>query len=90
MIDESAAPVPRPQLEYHELDDGGVIYDASRDKVHTLNGTAAYVWNCLDGSHSLAQIALNLHEHVHRPVKALIEDVRTVVSHFQHEGLLRS
>jgi hypothetical protein len=90
MVDESAAPVARSQLEYHELDDGGVIYDSSSDKVHTLNGTAAFVWNCLDGSHSLTQIALDLHEHVHRPLQPLLEDVRAVVAHFQHEGLLRS
>src|SRR5262245_62903766 len=63
IMDESATPSVRSELEYHVLDDGGVIHDASADRVHTLNATAAYVWNSLDGSRSLKQIALDLQEH---------------------------
>jgi hypothetical protein len=83
-------PAARPHLDYHELDDGGVIHDEAADRVHTLNTTAAYVWNCLDGSHSLEQIALDLREQFDSPLEIVLRDVREVVAHFQREGLLHS
>ena len=40
-----------------EIFDELVIYDLKRDKVHTLNPTAALVWRYCDGQHSPANLA---------------------------------
>jgi hypothetical protein len=44
-------------LEVHEVDDGLVVYDGERDRVHYLNATASVVFTFCDGDHSPAEIA---------------------------------
>jgi hypothetical protein len=83
-------PMVRGDLQYRELDDGGVIYDTSAERIHTLNITAAYVWNSCDGHHNLSEIASELHEQTKVPLPTALKDVREAVMHFQSEGLLRS
>jgi len=90
MLHESSVPVVREELQYRELEDGGVIYDTSAERIHTLNLTAAYIWNCCDGSHTLLQIATDLQQHANVPLEKAMNDVREAVTQFQKEGLLRS
>jgi hypothetical protein len=90
MLHESSVPVVREELQYRELEDGGVIYDTSAERIHTLNLTAAYIWNCCDGSHTLLQIATELQQHANVPLEKAMNDVREAVTQFQKEGLLRS
>ena len=90
MLHESSVLVARQELQYRELDDGGVIYDTVTERIHTLNVTAAYIWNCCDGSHTLRQIADELHQYANVPLEKAIDDVRQTIAQFQKEGLLRS
>src|SRR5262245_584027 len=87
MLDESR-PRLREDVQYRELDDGAVIYDTSAEKIHTLNITAAYIWNCCDGDHDLVQIASELREHAKISQEKALQDVRQAVEYFQNEGLL--
>ena len=52
MWDKDYRPSIRPDLQYRELEDGGVVYDTTAERIHTLNLAAAYIWNCCDGSHN--------------------------------------
>ena len=89
-MDDLSKPLVRANLEYHELHDGGVVCDTSADKIYTLNLTAAYVWNCLDGSNSVRLIASKLHQQANVPAKRALEDVREAIASFRSEGLLDS
>ena len=90
MLDETSVPVAREDLQYRELDDGGVVYDTTAERIHTLNLTAAFIWNCCDGSHSLLQIASELSQPARVTLEKALEDVREAIARFQKEGLLRS
>lgn len=52
----------RPQrvagLEAHEVDDGLVVYQGSKDRVHYLNPTASLVYELCTGEHTAEQIAV--------------------------------
>jgi hypothetical protein len=89
MWDEFYKPNIRGDIQYRELEDGGVLYDTSAERIHTLNVTAAYIWNCCDGFHNLSQIASELHWQVDVPRERALKDVREVLAYFQNEGLLR-
>lgn len=43
-------------LEVNEVDDGLVIYDGARDRVHYLNPTAGVVFALCDGTHGEATL----------------------------------
>ena len=83
-------PCMRTDLEYRELEDGGVIYDTSAERVHTLNMTAAYIWNCCDGSHDAAAIAAALHDSKQICPEQALNDVCRTLNYFRSEGLLTS
>ena len=57
MWDEGYRPSIRHDLQYRELEDGGVIYDTTAERIHTLNVAAAYIWNCCDGSRTPSRIS---------------------------------
>ncbi len=54
---DAAMPLPAdstprraPDLEIREVPEGFVVYDPSRDRLHFLNGSAAFVLECCDGA----------------------------------------
>ena len=55
------------QLVIQEISDELVIYDLKRNKVHTLNPTAAWVWQHCDGKTSHAELASRLQAHLDTP-----------------------
>src|SRR6202161_1691637 len=50
-------PVRSDKIEINPVDDGYVVYDPGRDRVHYLNHTAAVVLELCTGSNSRADIA---------------------------------
>jgi len=89
MLNEISVPIVRTDLQYRELDDGGVVYDTASERIHTLNLTAAFIWNCCDGSHDLSQIATELRQSASVTLEKALEDVREAIAYFQKEGLLQ-
>jgi hypothetical protein len=89
MWDQSYRPRIRTDLQYRELDDGVVIYDTAAERIHTLNLTAAYIWNCCDGVHNLSDIASDLYEQTKIPREQAMHDVTDAIVYFRDEGLLR-
>ena len=89
MWDQSSKPRVRSDLEYRELADGGVIYDTASERIHTLNLTAAFIWNCCDGSHDLRAITLELSQQANLSPEQALQDVQTALQYFEHERLLR-
>ncbi|MGC8464645.1 MAG: PqqD family peptide modification chaperone [Acidimicrobiales bacterium] len=53
-------PMRNRDLEITETEDGIVIYQPERDRVHTLNASASVILELCDGTRSVAEIALEL------------------------------
>ena len=63
--DEASAERPRKNACVHDelLPDGGmVLYHSCLQQIMTLNPTAALVWECCDGEHSVAMIAQEIRD----------------------------
>ena len=75
MWDKDYRPSIRPDLQYRELEDGGVVYDTTAERIHTLNLAAAYIWNCCDGSHNATEIASELHQQGQVSAEQALKDV---------------
>lgn len=71
----------------HEVDDGLVVYDAERDRVHYLNATAAVVFTFCDGHRRVADIA-DLVASAWELDAAPIEAVQECVAKLRDEGVL--
>ena len=89
MLNESVKPMSRDDVQYCELDDGGAIYDTVRERVHTLNLTASYIWNLCDGSRSVLEIVSEVRRLTNVPTDTASRDVREAILYFQNEGMLR-
>ncbi|MEY2569037.1 MAG: hypothetical protein QOE35_3566 [Actinomycetota bacterium] len=75
------------ELEIHEADDGLVVYDGARDRVHHLNATAGVILQLCDGSHDVEAIA----DFVARGFgldEPPVDETRTTVERFTEEGLV--
>ncbi len=74
-------------LELTPVDDGAIIYDRERDRVHYLNPTAVLVLELCDGANDAVEIARLLQGHF-----SLVEppqaEVEAVIAQFLDEGLV--
>jgi hypothetical protein len=89
-MSDSALSKPRARGEVlcREVDDGFILYDPRKEKAHSLNASAAYVWDRLDGSQSLAEIAESLKAFPGAAGRDLLKDVLDAVEGFRREDLL--
>src|SRR5262249_11944107 len=51
---------PGQYVTLHILDDDGVLFDASRQSVYTLNTTGTFIWCCLKEGLSMPDVARRL------------------------------
>ncbi|MBW3578455.1 MAG: PqqD family protein [Actinobacteria bacterium] len=84
----SFVPRPRPGLTSVELDGETVIYDEHRRTLHTLNPTATIVWTCLDGTISLAELAVELAEAFSVEPAVVLNDLLDLARELGRQGLL--
>lgn len=88
-IQENFIPLTKEDVELEELDDGGVLYDKSKDMVHSLNATAAFIWICCDGKHSIQEIATIVEKCFKSESKLILKNIIEVVKGFSKKGLLK-
>ena len=50
------------RVTQYEIDGEVVLYDPSRDRVHTLNNTAAVIWQLCDGSRTIDELTVEMAE----------------------------
>lgn len=74
-INEDFVPATKKCVEIEELDDGCILYDTEKDEAHSLNITAASVWTCCDGKHSIKQITAIVEECFEPKSKSAMEDI---------------
>ena len=86
---DSALPAVVDGLDVNEVDDGLVVYDPERDRVHYLNATASVVFTLCDGTHDRAAIGATLAEAFGLP-DAPTDEIAACLDQLADEGLLRS
>lgn len=74
-------------LELTPVDDGFIIYEAERDRVHYLNHSSALVLTLCDGQNSEGDIKKLLQRHFDLPIPPE-EDVAQILAQFRDEGLV--
>ena len=83
-------PVARADVLLRRVGSEWVLFDASHDRAHVLNLTAAVVWTYCDGRHASVEIA----EAIARGLQdtgpdAIKGDIEQVLHRFASEGLLQ-
>jgi hypothetical protein len=73
-------------LEITESDDGYVVYDRARDRVHFMNHTAVFVLELCDGRHAAGDIA-RLVQRTYSLDRAPERETRDLLSRLLDEGL---
>lgn len=86
---DSTRPLVREGIQYKGLDDGAILYDPANDRVHSLNVTAAFIWNSCDGLRTLDGISRGLQEIASISEIQAAQDVREAIQKFREEGLLK-
>ena len=88
-INEDFVPATKECIELEELDDGCILYNTEKYEVHSLNITAASIWSCCDGKHSIKEIATIVEKCFETRSKLVLEDVLIIVKDFIKKELLK-
>ncbi len=87
-INENFVPVTKKCVELEELDDGCILYDTEKDEVHSLNSTAASIWICCDGKHSVEEIVDVVGKCFKSESKMIPKDIIKIIEDFSKKELL--
>jgi len=86
-VTRATSPLARSDVEVAEADDGYVVYDSVRDRVHYLNHTAVLVMELCNGQNSEERIAAQLQRAYDLPA-APVQETRACVKRLVEEGLV--
>jgi len=75
-------------LAVEETDEGYIIYEPEKDRVHYLNATAALILELCNGTNSIAEIANLVQEAYHLP-DTPAQTVQDTLTQMRDEGLLQ-
>ena len=87
-INENFVPVTKKCVQLEELDDGCILYNTEKDEVHSLNSTAASIWICCDGKHSVKDIADVVEKCFKSESKPILRDIIKIINDFSKKELL--
>ena len=76
---------PRPDLAIENVDGELIVLDKAAGKVHQLNLSASFVWNCLSDGLAIDEIALMFSEAFDVEPETALSDVQAALAQF--EGL---
>ena len=79
---------PRPDLAIENADGELIVLDKASDKIHQLNSTASFVWNCLSDGLAIDEIALMLSEAFDVEPEIALSDVQAALAQFEGLALL--
>jgi hypothetical protein len=81
-------PTRRRDIETRTVDHETVILDVARNRVHRLNPSASYIWECCDGQRSVPEIAVELAGAHALSVDQVLSDVQDTIAEFERLELL--
>ena len=85
-----ARPKRRSDLLVRSVEGDVVVLDRRDEKIHQLNATAAFIWECCDGRHSVVDIAQRLATQFKVDLGVVKGDVAGAVLKLRDLGLLVS
>lgn len=87
-ITSTFIPVTRPEVASVDVDGEVVLYDDTAGVMHRLNPTASVLWDCMDGTESLAGIAEDVAHAYRADFDVVLADVVGVTRSLGDKGLL--
>jgi hypothetical protein len=81
-------PRKRSDLETRRVDDEVVVLDTSGHRVHRLNGSASFIWECCDGRNSIPDLVARLAAAYELSEDAVLNDVHKALAEFDRLGLM--
>ena len=81
-------PHRRADIVIQQIGRETVLQDRDRQRVHVVNGTAAWIWQRLDGTRASDDIASEMAEQFEVTVERAQRDVAEIVHSFERLGLL--
>jgi PqqD family protein of HPr-rel-A system len=81
-------PKARADLTFVQIEDEAILYDPESVRLHHLNPSAALIFQLCDGSGSVKELARDIAEELGLPHEETLQQVRQVVGHFRHSGIL--
>lgn len=78
----------RADLGIENVDGELIILDKTADKVHQLNPSASFVWNCLSDGLAIDEIALTISQAFDISPEVALSDVQSAYAQFEDLGLL--
>ena len=72
----------------NETNDGLIVYDRQRERVHYLNATASMIFELSDGTRDVRRIAEAVGQ-AYDTDQAPVAEVETCLSQLRDEGLVR-
>ena len=81
-------PRKRDGLHVREIDGETVILDPGSERMHTLNLTAAFVFQAIDGKRTIEQVSAQVADHFDVDPAMAQRDTLEVVRQFRELGLL--
>lgn len=79
---------PRSDLAVENADGELIVLDKVAGKVHQLNSSASFVWNCLDDGVAVSDIAQMLAEECDIERQTALEDVEKVIAQLKDLALI--
>ena len=76
---------PRADLAIENADGEFIVLDKAAGKIHQLNSTASFVWNCMSDGLAIDEIASMLAEEFDVEPKTALSDAEAALAQF--EGL---
>lgn len=65
-----------------------VVYSAAQTTAHVLDGVAALLWQCLDGTSTLHEIFSDIADAFGQRLDDIADDLATVVAEWSRDGLI--
>jgi PqqD family protein of HPr-rel-A system len=81
-------PRVRGDLTVVVLDGEAVVYDEASGELHHLNPSATVVFELLDGTSTIRELATDVADAFGRPPEEIEKQIRTLVRRFRRLGLL--
>lgn len=85
---KSWLPQKRSDLEMREADDELLVLDRRHGRIHKFNQSAALIFSCCDGRHTLDEIISRVVASYAAPADTVKRDVNETIRSFQELGLL--
>lgn len=81
-------PRKRDRLHVREIDGELVVLDPENERMHTLNPTAAFIFEAVDGQRTLEEIWKRVAAHFEIDAETAERDTREVLRQFSELGLV--